>query len=466
MQLPVNYGTPHRAEENRALVRQRLSEAHNTGGLQETLTIEWRGKARHVEVIDMPVENLVYNPSTHRIRAQRSFDPAQEQELNNNPWSEESQGYLAFLLRALPSDPSKPDPDFETLKESLREFKQNEPGLITQDGVLVNGNTRCVALKDLGVQHIRVGVLPESCTWEDISAVELSLQLRREHKREYSYINRLLSIDEQVSMGRAVPDIAREFRMKPKSVERDIWILTTLRDLIARSREGDRQLRLMDFEDQQEKLSELHRRYQLESAASKERADLLKENRLAAITLGYSKTDVRHIEVDFRTRYLDRHLSEELRTSAPDTPTSTAIPGLNRKVRAASAQVTQARAFTDILLKARTEEKSNNQASPVLQHAREALDSALKAAGKDSLIRKKQRAVSDRIDEARAEIEQSITDLVLARASSSLDEEAYDDALASLRDALAKLAVESARTIKVPGDGVAWLLEATGVEGK
>ncbi len=202
--------------------------------------------------------------------------------LDTDCWSPESQDYLRHLLQALPSDPAKRDPDFDLLKESLKEYRQNEPGLITRDGVLVNGNTRVVALRELGVKSVRVGVLPETCTWADVNAVELSLQLRHDTRRPYSYINRLLTIDEQVTNGRPVEDVAKDFRIRSATAEQDLWVLSCLRDLVARSKTGPAQLKLMDFEDAQEKLRELHRAFAKAVKQNPGQADLLKENRLAS----------------------------------------------------------------------------------------------------------------------------------------------------------------------------------------
>lgn len=91
---------PRGCLSNRELVAQRLKELRNGQGVPETLTVEWRGKPTHVEVIDMPVEVLRYNPGTHRIRAQRAYDPARDRTLAEDPWSPESQDYLHSLLKA------------------------------------------------------------------------------------------------------------------------------------------------------------------------------------------------------------------------------------------------------------------------------------------------------------------------------------------------------------------------------
>ncbi|MFE7110792.1 transcriptional regulator [Streptomyces sp. NPDC057575] len=461
------FGLPPHAARNKDVVEQRLKDVAAGAGLQETLTIEWRTKPEVVQVIDMPVESLYYNPGTHRIRAQRSFDPQKDRLLDDNPWSDESQDYLQYLLQAEPSDPSKRDKDFDELKQSLKDFRQNEPGLITREGVLVNGNTRAAALRELGVPDIRVAVLPDSCTWADINKVELSLQLRHDTRRPYSYINRLLTIDEQVEAGRPLKEVARDFRIRESTAEQDLWVLACLRDLRDRSMTGEAQLRLLDFEDAQEKLREVHRAYGKESKADPKRAELLKENRLAAIVMDFSKTDVRLIEADFRARYLEHRLPEELK-SAPVVETARVIPGLGRAVKSEVPQVASARAFTDSILRAKAVIRAGDKvslaesekAASIFGEAHKAVEDALEPAGKDARVRKRKQAAPDRLNDACQDIEQCITDMALASASRSLDEEALDESVLKLKATLMKLALATARSIEVPGEGVEWLREA------
>ncbi|MET9917818.1 transcriptional regulator [Streptomyces sp. NPDC006435] len=461
------FGLPPHAARNKDVVEQRLKDVASGSGLQETLTIEWRTKPVVVEVIDMPVELLYYNPGTHRIRAQRSFDPQQDRRLDDDPWSDESQDYLQYLLQAEPSDPSKRDKDFDELKQSLKDFRQNEPGLITREGILVNGNTRAAALRELGVPDIRVAVLPDSCTWADINKVELSLQLRHDTRRPYSYINRLLTIDEQVEAGRPLREVARDFRIRESTAEQDLWVLACLRDLRDRSTTGDVQLRLLDFEDAQEKLREVHRAYGKEAKADLKKAELLKENRLAAIVMDFSKTDVRLIESNFRERYLEHRLPDELKAE-PAVATARVIPGINRTVKAEVPQVATARAFTDSVLRAKAVIRAGDkvplaqsqQAASVFKEAHKAVEDALEPAGKDARVRKRKQAAPDRLNDACQDIEQCITDMVLASGSRSLDEEALDEAVLKLKATLKKLALATAQSIEVPGEGVEWLREA------
>jgi hypothetical protein len=471
----TDFGVPPDAASSRTLVEERIRDLSENNGVAETLTVEWRGNPLHIQVVNMPLSSLTYNPGTHRIRAQRSYDLRRDAALTKDPWSRESQDYLHHLLTVRPADPDNRDPDFDKLKESLQENGQNEPGLITREGILVNGNTRCAALRELNnTTHMRVGVLPQSCTWHDINEIEISLQLRPDRRRNYSYINHLLAVEEQrYNLNRELTVIAKVFGTTAKICERDLWILTQLKDLIQRSTtDSGVSLRLMDFEQSQEKLRELHRAYHEEKSKNKEHAEVLRESRLAAIVLDFAKTDVRFIESDFQKRYLDKDLIRRFGTPGRREEDVIQIPGLNRMVKASGDEVATARTLTDNLLRAKAVRTAgeatpaeHSEASDVISSYEKAFGEAITVAGRDALLRKKRLAAPDRVNAACKDLEQSITDLVMSRGNSSLDEEAFDDALVQLRSVLAQLALEAQRTIDLPGNGVCWLVAAVETQG-
>ncbi|MEV5296488.1 transcriptional regulator [Amycolatopsis methanolica] len=456
---------PPQGEQIRSMVKERLEEASKANG--EKLTVEWRGEQRHLYVISMPVDLLFYNPDTHRIRAQRTLDPERDRSLNEDPWSRISQDYLDRLLKCQPSDPDKIDPDFEALRDNLETFGQMTPGLITVFGLIVNGNTRCAALRELGEKYIRVAVLPETSTWDDISTVELALQLRKEHKREYSYINRLIAIDEQLKRGRREEDIARDFHIKTATLKQDRWVFGVINDAIARSRTDDGAgLRMVDFEDHQEKLRELYRAYTKTLASDRDEAEALKESRLAMIILGYAKTDVRLAQADFHTKYLEPKLPDAIKPSVPAASTFT-VPGLSDVTVPETAPKAKVnKALTDSLLKAKAQSQQGHadQATAVaagktLKQAKDAFDRALGPAGRDVRLQQRRLAAPERLSDACDDIELCAGELAQARATRALDEAAFDDAVLRLREVMRKLAREASRTFIEPGDGVAWLLE-------
>ncbi len=471
----TDFGVPPTADAVRTMVTQRLADLDHNGGVAETLTLEWRDAPLHVQVIDMPLNALYYNPGTHRIRAQRSLDQVRDAALSADPWSPESQDYLKHLLTRRPSDPTQRDVDFDKLAKHLEEFGQLEPGLITRDGVLVNGNTRCAALREGSTAtSMRVGVLPASCTWDDINAVEVSLQLRRDERRDYSYINHLLALEEQRDhLQRPISVIAKEFHTTTQVCERDFWILAELRNCIARSRTaGEHAMRLVDFEQSKTKLEELYRVYREEHKKNKERAEVLKESRLAAIVLEYAKTDVRFVGTDFQERYLDKGLIDEFGRTESGADTAVAIPGLGRSIKSIGADVAVARSITDKLLQAKAVEAAGDAAgepakaaaSKLISSYRAAFDDAITVAGRDAMLRKKRLAAPDRVVAACKDLEQAVNDVVLARGNSSLDEDAFDDALIQVHAVLEQLAIEAQRSVKIPGSGLDWL--ATAVESR
>ncbi|MDX3801335.1 hypothetical protein [Streptomyces sp. AK04-3B] len=474
---------PPQADELSELIKKKVAEAQTAGGTRETVTVDWNEQKAHVDVIDLPLSKLYFNPSTHRIRAQRSHDAVRDAELDQNPWSADSQDYLRLLLQASPTDTYLRDVDFDALKESLDEFGQNDPGLVTHHGVLVNGNTRAAALRELGVQSMRVGVLPESFTWADINAVELSLQLRRDHRRDYSYINRIIAMEEQAGLGRTPEQIAKDFRIQVRTYHQERWILATIRELIKRSQDaGGEGLRLVDWEGAQERLKELQRLYVKLETLDRDQAEILKELRLAAILLNFSKTDVRHINEDF----LKEGLEQRLLSAAPGSearpeakPAGVVIPGLGVEIPAASSAVADMKALNDRLLRAAAVVRNKNdgnegldlgnevkeRAQSILDDARKSFDEAIEAAGRSARLRKRKQLAPARLAEACASIDQCVSDLVQARTSRSLDEEAFDDAVVKLRGSLLKLAQQAGRGLQDPGDGVAWLMEAVATEG-
>jgi hypothetical protein len=186
------------------------------------------------------------------------------------------------------------------------------------------------------------------------------------------------------------------------------------------------------------------------------------------VVLNYPKTSVRWVESDFHSRYLDERLPGELRPAAQES-TALEIPGLpGVVVEDASAAVKTTRALTDTLLRAKATSVTKQLGEPgvaeadrVIKTARKTFDVAVKLAGANAELRKRQIAVPERLTDAADYVNQCAREFADAKAKHALDEDAFDDALLTLRASLAQLAKQARRTFSSPGDGVAWLLDAT-----
>lgn len=463
----ADFGIPPKGNEIKALIDQRLRQAMSEGGAK--ITIDWRGEPRHLYVISMPVDMLYFNPDTHRIRAQRTLDPERDQAIDEAPWESVAQEYLHDLLRQRPSNPDQTDPDYAALKDELDDVGQREPGIVSPHGILVDGNTRAAALIDLGVPNIRVGVLPEDTSRQDVNAVELSLQLRKDQRRDYSYINRLIAIDEELEGGRSEADVAKSFNIKLATLQQDRWVYRQILNAIDRSKTEDgASLRLIDFEQHQEKLRELHRDFAKLAKTDPDAAKRLLQSRLAMVLLDYPKTSLRLVEEDFHSRYLEARLSADLRPIVPRS-SEVSVPGIPGAVLPApSDDSAAAEALTGLLLTAkaiaangkdlRPEEVA--RASSVMKKARETFDTAVKLAGQNAELIKRQTAVPERLTDAADYVVQCANEFAEAKAKRALDYEAFDDALIVLRESLEGLARQAGRTFSTPGEGVAWLLDA------
>src|SRR5207253_10653514 len=103
----------------------------------------------------------------------------------------------------------------------LQHEGQPDPGVMTHTGVLVNANTRVVALRELedpALRYVRVAVLPQIAQPDELALLELRLQMQKELKVDYSMTNELLFIEE-LSNERGLTDgqIARELRISPEN---------------------------------------------------------------------------------------------------------------------------------------------------------------------------------------------------------------------------------------------------------
>lgn len=452
---------PLSAKSTEDLVATRVDALQEEKGIKESVQVEWRGAPKSLPVISMPLSLLYYNPDTHRIRAQRDYDPIGNDAITADPWGTEAQQYLDYLLSAAPNDPSKIDPAFDKLRDDLATYGQKDAGIITPSGILINGNSRCAALREGGATQMRVAVLPTDWSWPDVSAVELELQMRKDYRRDYSFVNTLLALDE------AIADVGSEtamksFRMQKTTFNRSVWILQTMRDLVDRSTTADgSSLNLRDFENDQGKLEELYRTYSSTAKSDPAAADLLRESRLVSLLLDKSKTDMRLVTERFLTDHLDKGLTDTPFDSQP-TEQGTAIPGLGRGLPSEPPSLQKVKALVDSIAKLKTGLASSDseiQSAARTQYGEidKVVETALDAAGKSARLKKTQQAAIDKINDAADTLEQAVLEVGDAKSKHALDESALDEAVTNLRRSLSIFAGSISRLTALPKESADWL---------
>lgn len=266
-------------------------------------------------VIAIGAGELLLNHRSHRIR---SFleDDERWKELKNEPQSEEAQEVLAFYIR----DDRGPD-NFLALQESILRDGQTNPGLITFDGVIVNGNTRAVAIRDFGdaaKRFIRVAVLPDTVQPHQLILLEHRLQMQKEFKGEYSFTNELLFTEDMREVLKLTPEqIAIERRIQlgsPKKGAAEVEARLQILDLIRKMQQiPDVPLKLRFFDKFAfEQMRDILRNYRARMQEDPDEADRYLKTILLSAVLGVTSVhDLRRIDGAFIEDHMVAHLEED-----------------------------------------------------------------------------------------------------------------------------------------------------------
>jgi len=202
-----------RAQIDRALQEHR----EKPPGTVETFRIPFRGRGVVVEVVELPLELPVLNTHSFRI-APLLADHPERLLVESEPDSSRAQEIVAKLVRASHRSAAR-------LKESLVLDGQDEPGLITRGGKLINANSRCVLLRELAAEGrsaanvIRVAVLPSDATTGEELGLESVLQQQEELKDPYTLVSKLMMIETlRIDAQMSDEQIASSLREKPAMI--------------------------------------------------------------------------------------------------------------------------------------------------------------------------------------------------------------------------------------------------------
>lgn len=151
---------------------------------------------------------------------------------------------------------------FDDLKADLKEREQQQPAVVTAEGVLINGNRRTAALRSLfnddnhqPSRYITCLVLPEDANLTEMVDLETELQIAREFKEDYTWVNEALLIEEIFEReGKDWKKVSSRMHMDVSAVRSRYEKLQQLHQLVALS-QGTRHH--ADFVDNESAFTEL-----------------------------------------------------------------------------------------------------------------------------------------------------------------------------------------------------------------
>lgn len=225
-------------------------------GAPRQLLPQWLRPEKELPVVSLEVDWVRFSILNHRTRAEQirvTRQPGKE-DVFTDPFSDAAQTeqYNILIKQAHADD----------LFDDLAKRGQREPAVITADGVLINGNRRGAALRKLYVEddkqdarYIRAFVLPNDVTAQEILDLETELQVSRDYRQQYSWVNEGFLIEDIFeASGKDWAKVAKRVRLKQDEARKIYTQLQQLHQLVEMSGGA---LDYTNFEDKESPFTEL-----------------------------------------------------------------------------------------------------------------------------------------------------------------------------------------------------------------
>jgi hypothetical protein len=183
---------------NPMLDQDRLTLLNRRVSKRKVVVPAWPRAEKELRQVELEVDWVRFSVRNHRTKAEQMqmiAKAGREDLFTADPLGKEAQDAQFAILAG--------QSGFAELKADLRERRQQEPAIVTAEGVLINGNRRSAALRSLyrddnhlPARYVECLVLPEDATSAELVDLEAELQVARDFKQDYSWINEALLIQE------------------------------------------------------------------------------------------------------------------------------------------------------------------------------------------------------------------------------------------------------------------------------
>ncbi len=193
------------------MIRDRAKKQEDDFGGKDRLRnakLTVKGTTSLEPIYRFQLDDLAYNKANGRIKAEVI---EKEAELGRiiNQFDDIDKKILREILLSIRRDEN------DKIKEDLRKNTQIFPGIITVDGIVINGNRRKALLEELfeetndeKYRYLDVHILPSDINKSELWLIEAGIQLSAPQQLDYSPINHLLKLREGVNSGLNIPQMA------------------------------------------------------------------------------------------------------------------------------------------------------------------------------------------------------------------------------------------------------------------
>mgnify|MGYP001559848367 CR=1 FL=1 len=210
-----------------ATLRERVKIAE--AGREPTFDVPFRGQRESFRKIRIRADFPLYRIQSGRTHKAQSEYLDQHPELPRDFFDD-------------PEDPAVQNAQHELLlhvisqmklDEDLDERGQQAPLILTCDGTVVDGNRRLAALREDRQEYVMGVVLPEDATAAEIYETEVELQMQRETRAPYDWVDQALHIEFGIEqLGQTEATVAKRMRLSPEEVRVQIEKLKLVREYL------------------------------------------------------------------------------------------------------------------------------------------------------------------------------------------------------------------------------------------
>lgn len=416
--------------------------------VQLSLLPAWPRDHKELPVVELDVDWVRFSTLNHRTKAEqiREIQQSGNQTLfSANPLGKAAQEAQYKIL--------KQQEGFEDLKTDLAERGQQEYAVVTAEGVLINGNRRAAAIRSLlhddhnvGAKYIKSIVLPADASNDEILALETELQIAKDFKEQYSWVNEGLLIEELYEKhNHDFAMVARLMHRDAKHVKDTYEKVQQLNQLVSLS---DGAYLHVDFIENESAFNEL-------AQAVKNREDGAKQGIRATYFLGtlagVNYRDLRHLRRDDAAELIEQEfkatpeLKSILETIVQPGQAKNDADTLIDGVLGQSEPVSLVQKTLDFFAThgAKEEIKLKDGKELSAKEAYDLVGRAIEKASQEAAEQKKDKEASraplKRLQAACADVQRAIDTLPKAKVLGDWDQKAYDKALAELKSLIAGL---------------------------
>ncbi|MFF8956801.1 ParB N-terminal domain-containing protein [Streptomyces sp. NPDC014894] len=417
--------------------RSQFIAARLSGARKSMPVPAWPRSEKELPVVELEVAWVRFSVINHRTKAEQIREQrkaGRDDLFSRDPLGGEAQSAQYAILRG--------QDGFEDLKSDLRSRGQQEPAIVTADGVLINGNRRSAAMRSLfvdddvrGAHYVKCLVLPADATAAEMVDLETELQVAKDFKQDYSWINEALLIEELYEReNKDFKRVAERVHRKPDEVRDYYEKIQQVHQLVALS-EGTREY--VDFIPNESAFAELAKHIKNKSESE---AKAVKDVYFLGTLAGVEYRNLRHLR---RPDAADLVVSE-LRTNATLAPLLDAGSGASASASASEdddlldsfleEEPAASEPLENILRLAATKgpeeivqiaDGGSIEMTDLLKSLRDVVKSAAQEAAEDTQDRREVTAPLDRAEKAAAELTRMIDALPRARRYEDWDEREF-----------------------------------------